>query len=322
MITNMKKFILFSFLALAMSLFCASCIHEGDLELEKVPTIDFKLSKVDGFQYSLTNITEGASNVKWAILSFVGSQKTVVCEGTGDTWTFTFPKVGVYWIQMTATYDGAEETIYVSKLIDKNSPIKLDDDSFDDWNSITRADFILKGKNISLPEEEREGKVAFIDGKFDYDGDFIYIFFRVQPGYTDVPMGPMDGGDDGNEFIAFIDADGDSGTTSSCMGDEGFEFGAEFNFWGGEGFACFIDTSEGWDEWSQSDKYGPAFKYGTSKEEGGYWCFEMAFDRAMLGATKQAFGLQLQITSDWDTCDYLVLDDMEDTAYFSLTSED
>ena len=322
MITNMKKFIIFSFIALTMSLFCASCIHKGDLELEPVPTIDFTLTKVEGYSYTLKNVTQGATNVSWAILSYETGSKVVVLQGSGDSFTFTFPKVGTYWIQMTATYNGREETIYTAKLIDKASVVKLDDDSFDDWNEVTRPDFQLRGRAINTPAESREGCIAFIDGKFDYDGDFVYFFVRVQPDYADAPMGPMDGGDDGNEFIIFINSDGDMTTTSDTQGDDGYEFLAEFNFWNGDGYSGFVDTSTGWDSLKESEKYEPAFKWGTSKEDGGYWCFEFGLDRVILGATKTAFGAQFQITSDWDTCDYLIDADGEVDMIFNLVSND
>ena len=164
---NMKKCFIFSFLALALSLVFASCAHKGDLNIEPVPQIDFSLDKVEGYTYTLSSLTKDATNVKWAILSFNGGQKSTVVEGSGDSFTFTFPAIGTYWIQMSATREGREETIYTSKLIDKASAIKLDDDSFDDWDSITREDFQLRGRWISTPEEDREGKNAFVDGKID-----------------------------------------------------------------------------------------------------------------------------------------------------------
>lgn len=322
---NMKKSVLYCFLALTLSLLCASCAHKGDLHIEPVPQIDFSLTKVEGYTYTLTNLTKDATNVKWAILSFKSGQKTVVLEGSGDSFTFTFPEIGTYWIQMSATREGREETIYTAKLIDKASAIRLDDDSFDDWDSITRADFQLRGRWISTPESEREGKNAFVDGKIDYDGDYVYLYFRVNPGYTDVPMGWMDGGDDGNEFIMFINSDGDLSTTGATQGGSyaGYEHGAEFGFWEGEGEAWFIDTSGGWDSVSDGEqaKLAPSVVFGTAKEVGGLWCFEMGLDRAILGITSSAFGLNFQITTDWDTCDYLIDPDNSKDMMFKLVVE-
>ena len=326
MIMNMKKSILYSLLALTLSLFCASCIHKGDLNIEPVPKIDFSLTKVDGYTYTLTNLTEGATNVKWAILSFKGSEKTVVLEGSGDSFTFTFPSIGTYWIQMSATREGHEETIYTAKLIDKASDIKLDDDSFDDWDGITRDDFQLRGRWISTPESEREGKNAFVDGKIDYDGDYVYLFFRVNPGYTEAPMVYMEDGDDANEFIMFINSDGDLTTTGATQGGsyKGYEHGAEFGFWEGEGYPGFIDTSEGWDGVSDGvqAKLEPSVVFGTAKEVDGLWCFEMGLNRAILGITTSAFGLNFQITSDWDTCDFLINSEGDTDMVFKLVVEE
>ena len=321
----MKKSILFSLLAWTLALLCASCAHKGDLNIEPVPKIDFSLDKVEGYTYTLTSLTKDATNVKWAILSFKNSQKTVVLEGSGDSFTFTFPEIGTYWIQMTATREGREETIYTAKLVDKASSVKLDDDSFDDWDGITRKDFQLRGRWISTPESEREGRNAFVDGKIDYDGDFVYLFFKVNPGYTDVPMGKMEDGDDGNEFIMFINADGDLATTGATQGGSyaGYEHGAEFGFWEGEGEAWFIDTSAGWDSVSDGEqaKLEPSVAFGTAKEVDGLWCFEMGLNRAILGITSSAFGLNFQITSDWDTCDYLIDSEGRKDMIFKLAIE-
>ena len=325
MIMNMKKCFIFSILALALSLVFASCAHKGDLNIEPVPQIDFSLDKVEGYTYTLTSLSKDATNVKWAILSFNGGQKSTVVEGSGDSFTFTFPSIGTYWIQMSATREGREETIYTSKLIDKASVIKLNDDSFDDWDSITREDFQLRGRWISTPEEDREGKNAFVDGKIDYDGDFVYLFFRVNPGYTDAPMGYMDGGDDGNEFIMFINADGDLGTSGATQGGSyaGYEHGAEFGFWEGEGEPWFIDTASGWSSVSDGEqaKLAPSVVFGTATEVDGLWCFEMGLNRAILGATTSQFGLQFQITAGWDTCDYLIDADGNTDMIFNLSVE-
>ena len=247
-------------------------------------------------------------------------------EGTGDSYTFTFPSIGTYWIQMTATRNGREETIYTAKLVDKASAIKLDDDSFDDWDSITREDFQLRGRWISTPEEDREGLNAFVDGKIDYDGDYVYLFFRVNPGYTEAPMGYMEDGDDGNEFIMFINADGDLSTSGPTQegGYDGYEHGAEFGFWEGEGEPWFINTAVGWDSVSDGEqaKLAPSVVFGTATEVDGLWCFEMGLNRAILGATGSQFGLQFQITSDWDTCDYLIDADGNTDMIFNLVVEE
>ena len=325
MIMNMKKCFIFSILALALSLVFASCAHKGDLNIEPVPQIDFSLDKVEGYTYTLTSLSKDATNVKWAILSFNGGQKSTVVEGSGDSFTFTFPSIGTYWIQMSATREGREETIYTSKLIDKASSIKLDDGTFDDWDSITREDFQLRGRWISTPESDREGKNAFVDGKIDYDGDYVYFFVRVNVGYTSEPMGRMDGGDDGNEFILFINSDGDTNTTGPTQGGSysGNEHGAEFTFWDGEGEAWFINTSDGWDGVSDGEqaKLGPSFVFGHTEEIDGMWCFEFGLNRAILGATTSSFGCTFQITAGWDTCDYLIDADGNTDMIFNLSVE-
>ena len=315
----MKK--IFTILSIAaLSILASSCVHKGDMNLDPIPDIDFELTCVDGFNYTLTNKTQGATNVSWEILSYASGSKEVVLSGSGDTWNFTFPKKGSYWIGMTATHNGYEQTIYTSKYVDKSSAVKLDDDSFDDWSAI---DVSMIGRNLNTPEADREGPCAFVNGKFDYDGENVYFYVVVDSNYDSRPMGLMPNGRGGNEFIILLNTDGDLSTTGSTQADEGYEYLVEFKFWEGDSEVCFVGTTDDYDGWdslsdAEQNTLCPSFKFGTTKKIGENYYFEFGLDRKILGITGDAFGCQYQITKSWDTCDYLWSNDKDTEIIFPL----
>lgn len=301
-----------------------SCVHMGDLNLDPIPDITFDLIHVSGNDYQLVNTTQGATNVSWEIIIFDSGSLQTVLSGTGDVYDFTFPAIGSYWIKMTATHSGWEQTIYTTKFVDKSSCIKLDDDSFDDWNGITTEAFKMYGRNVNTPEAEREGPCYMVEGNLDYDSDNIYMYVVVDSNDGRYKMGGMDGGDGGNEFIIFINADGDMGTTSPDQSSEGYEWLVEFKFWGDESEVGFVGTSDeygGWDGLKGGDALVPSFKFGTTKEIDGKYYFEFALDRHMLGITKSKFGCQMSLTQDWDTCDYLWDANQKVDMVFNLVAE-
>lgn len=318
----MKK--IFTILSvIALSIFASSCVHKGDLNLDPIPEIDFDLVKVDGYNYNLVNKTQGATNVSWSILSFNGSTPTEVLTGTGDTYNFTFPFIGSFWIKMTATYNGWEQTIYSTKFVDKEPLVKLDDDSFDDWNAVTADKFKMYGRNIRRPYDP-DLKLYMIEGKLDYDSDNIYLYVVVDSNDGKYKMGLMPGGKSSNEFYIKINADGDMSTNSKDQGDEGYEWFVEFKFWDGEIDGGFVGTSDeygGWDTLKESDAMMPAIKLGTTKEIDGKYYFEFALDRNMLGITSSAFGCNFYLGENWAECDWLTDIDMNEDMIFSLTQD-
>ena len=97
----------------------------------------------------------------------------------------------------------------------------------------------------------------------------------------------------------------------------------EFGFWEGEGEPWFINTADGWDSVSDGEqaKLAPSVVFGTATEVDGLWCFELGLNRAILGINSSSFGINFQITSDWDTCDYLIDPEGSKDMIFTLSVE-
>ena len=159
----MKKILLLLGVAAMFSLPTA-CVHKGDLELEPIPDISFTY-EINGLSYTFQSTTPGTTNVAWNVLG----QGT----GSGETFSFTFPKPGSYWVTMTGTYNGQEQSISTKLLVAKASVIKLDDNSVADWEGVTYPDFIFTGQ---------KGRGY---AKFDYDAKYLYFLYVLEegPGY-------------------------------------------------------------------------------------------------------------------------------------------
>ena len=126
-------------LAFTIIILFASCSKEGKYSLTSTPPLDFK-SYYNGLSVTFVNATQGASNVSWDF----GDKSTLA---TGDSLQHTYATIGNYVITMKATYQGKEYTFHTVLRVDKPSYIKLDDNSFADWNLVTYPDFQLAGKD-------------------------------------------------------------------------------------------------------------------------------------------------------------------------------
>ena len=82
----------------------SSCVHLGDLELEPVPDIAFTYTQNSGLEFTFTSSVEGTTNVGWEVIGIEGA------TATGDSFTYNFPEPGTYWVRMTVTYNGGEQT--------------------------------------------------------------------------------------------------------------------------------------------------------------------------------------------------------------------
>jgi hypothetical protein len=187
----MKYFIKFqTVLVLVSILFFVSCAKEGKYLLTETPPLDFK-SYYNGLEVTFVNATNGATNISWDF----GDQTASV---SGDSLVHTFATIGNYVITMKATYKGKEYTFHTVLRVDKPSHIKLDDNSFADWNLVTYPDFQLAGK------------AGMQKGKVDYDANNIYFFIEyVAPANADLNNGIMD---------IFMDVDNSSATGLTLKG--------------------------------------------------------------------------------------------------------
>lgn len=295
----MKK--IFTILSvIALSIFASSCVHKGDLNLEPVPEIDFTFECVEGANYNFTNITEGATNVSWSALSFASGSSQEVGSGSGDTWNFTFPGKGIFWVKMSATYKGIQQTIYYTVNISKSSVISLTDGTVDDWAGVTDPDFMLTAELSGYSVENR------CSGKFDYDANNLYFFFALN---SDLP-----GAGPGEAIINIrLDADDkkDTGMSTKKVGAEWYLEGA---LWGNEGWYTMYDSSSG--DTVESDM---VVNVGTCVEVGDMMYIEFGLDRAKYGVKGLSTSCFIKFyNEDWNDAIYIYGPDGKTPIHFAL----
>lgn len=175
----MKRIYPFFFISLAATLFFSSCKKENSK-----PSPDaFYAVSINGFTVSFDNKTTGAASYKW---DFGDGQ-----QSTDESPVHVYARKGKFVPTLYATSaDGitaeASTIIYISK----PSPIKLDDNSLSDWDTI-KHNMITGGA----------GSGNFIASKYDYDGENVYFYFEQHTAQSD-----------GNIYDLYIDADNNPAT--------------------------------------------------------------------------------------------------------------
>lgn len=288
----MKIFKSLSLIAVAVFAL-TSCIHKGDLGCDPVPDISFDYT-CDGLTLTFTSTTPGTTNVSWEV---VGQT-----QGTGDSFTYSFPTPGQYWIKMTGTYEGKEQTFAGKILVAKPSPVKLDDNSFADWDEVTYEDFQLtleyRNDYAALPNHSY--------GKFDYDANNIYFFFAIDDNLPKAGPG---------EAILNIRLDADdltgTGMSSKSLGCDWYLEGA---VWEPGGWISMYDCATG--DTVECDK---TLTVGTCKQENGMMYFEFAFNRKEYGINGSTIGVFAKFYHmDWDDAIYVYNYEGKTTFHLSL----
>ncbi len=247
----------------------SSCVREGDLDLDPVPDIAFEYT-CDGLTLTFTSVVPNTTDVKWEVVGLT--------QGAGDTFTYTFPKPGIYWIKMSGKYNGQEQVVAGKILVAKPSPVKLDDDSFADWDAVTYPDFMMEGSDgISY-------------AKFDYNADYVFFYVAMS---TAIPGCTADGA----IMNMRIDCDDLTGTGMSTKG-LGCDWYLEGNFWREE------DPWTDWYDCASGDTVyadGMPIEMGTYKNDGDMVYMEFALPRKKFGISGSSMGLFFKFyTEDWE----------------------
>lgn len=289
----LKTFALIAVAALALT----SCIHKGDLHCDPVPDIAFEYT-CDGLTLTFKSITPGTSNITWEI---VGQNAT----GQGETFSYAFPQPGNYWIKMTGTYAGQEQTFAGKILVAKPSNVKLHDDSFDDWDSVTDEDFqFTAALNTDLYPEDQYTNRCY--GKFDYDANYIYFFFALN---ADLPKaGP------GQAILNLrLDADDLTGTGMSNK-KLGCDWYLEGAIWGNEGWYSQYDCSTG--DTVESDMQ---IEIGTCKQVGDMMYMEIGYSRKDYKINGSSIGVFMKFYhEDWDNAIFIYSYEGKETFHLAL----
>ncbi|MFD0794892.1 PKD domain-containing protein [Mucilaginibacter litoreus] len=227
---------------------------------------------VDGAVATFKVTTEGVSDYKWDF-------------GDGTTSTekapmHTYPGKGKYVPTLTASVNGKSTESSTVLRIAKTSPVKINDNTLDDWATVTNSIQLGAGKGI------------FNAIKFDYDGNYIYVY------------GEMTGKKaDGVIFDFYIDSDNNpaTGLSTGTFTEGGYDILLEGQLLTA-GVDIFYHNSPDQTAFSFAQQsISDAYQVGTVKEEGGVVKFEMRIARGKLkGLTGQGARFGIQGTkSDW-----------------------
>jgi PKD repeat protein len=162
---NKQFFLILSF-ALAIGIIFTSC------KKDPVPIVGDALFTyvVDGYTVTFTNTSTVEGTYAWNF----GDSNT----STDENPVHTYAGKGEYTVGLTVTdANGDPHSISTKIAVDKASPVKLDDNSFSDWTTVTGAAF-----QVTLGDTSGVTKVA----KFDYDAEFIYSYVEFEGNVADV----------------------------------------------------------------------------------------------------------------------------------------
>ncbi|RVT96466.1 PKD domain-containing protein [Mucilaginibacter limnophilus] len=208
---------------------------------------------VEGYSVTFTTKTEGLSNVRWEF----GDGET----STETNPTHTYPGKGKYVPTLYASVNGKSVEASTVLRIAKTTPVKIDDNSVDDWASVTS----------SIPLGPKKG--VFNEVKMDFDGNYVYLYIDMNRKKSD-----------GDIFDIYLDSDNNTGTGYLTGGipDGGYDILMEGPFLTGN-VDIFYNTGTDQTAWSwQVQTIADAYTVGTVKEAGTNVKFEVRFDRGKL----------------------------------------
>ncbi|RQO65221.1 cell surface protein [Pedobacter sp. KBW06] len=229
---------------------------------------------VDGATATFSVKTDGVSNYQWDF----GDGKT----STEASPSHTYPGKGKYVPTLVALVKGKSVEASTVLQIAKVSPVKINDNSLDDWSAVT--------KNV-IPLGSKKGIFNLV--KLDYDGNYVYLYGEMSGKKADAVI-----------FDFFIDADNNSATgwLTGSFTDGGYDVLME-----GQLLTAGVDILYHTGA-NQSDFGGyklqsiaEAYTVGTVKEEGGLVKFEVRISRGKLKGltgTGMRIGIQV-IKNDW-----------------------
>lgn len=271
----------------------SSCVHLGDLELEPVPDIAFTYTQNSGLEFTFTSSVEGTTNVGWEVIGIEGA------TATGDSFTYNFPEPGTYWVRMTGTYNGGEQTFTGKIAVDWAATISFKDGSLDDWDLVTKPEYIFHGGDTDNYPTQAEP--ILVEGKFDYDANYIYVYASFDvTARADINV-------DSHRFDFYLDVDANTSTGNLDMGDRlGVEYIIQANFFNDEeGSFSVMDGT-----WETPDNAADLAQYiliGDKNVEGDIASIEFKVSRADFGITGTKVGIGLKIeNNEWTDFDALL----------------
>lgn len=286
---SIKLLLLYSLIAISICWF-VSCKKDNAL-----PSIDVIYTvNVDGLTATFTNQTKGVTTYKWDF----GDGTTSADQNPVHTYSTKGKYVPTLYVSTASgqTFEGS--TVL---RISKGSPVKLNDNSLADWDTLN-ANMIVSGPKGGI----------FRKVKFDYDGANIYFYIEMASKKSN-----------GDIFDFYIDPDNNAATglLTTLFPNGGYDVlmeGAMLDNW----FDVFYHTGDqnsfSFNQQSLSDYY----QIGTVIESGGILKFEGSISRTkIMGLTGKGLKIGIVATkSDWSAT-LGTAPDAETPAFFLDTSE-
>lgn len=285
-------------LKLLFSLFfptaCALCFFSCKKDKVQTPVDVIYTVNVDGLTATFTNQTKGVTTYKWDFGDGATSNE--------ENPVHTYASKGKY-VPTLYVSTGSGQTFEGSTVLrlSKGSPVKLDDNTLSDWDTLNN-NVITSGPKGGI----------FRKVKFDYDGANIYFYIEMASKKSN-----------GDIFDFYIDPDNNAGTglLTSLFPNGGFDVlmeGAMLDNW----FDVFYHTGDqnsfSFNQQTLSDYY----QIGTIVEAAGILKFEGSINRTKIqGLTGKGLKIGMVATkSDWSAT-LGTAPDSGSPAFFLDTSE-
>lgn len=228
---------------------------------------------VDGNSATFTVKTEGVTGAKWDF----GDGST----STDANPTHTYLGKGKYVPTLVASVNGKTAEASTVLRIAKTSPVKIDDNTLEDWAKVT--------KDV-IPLGARKG--IFNNVKLDYDGNYVYIYGEMTGKKSDAVI-----------FDIYMDSDNNpaTGLLTGTFTDGGYDILLEGQMLT-TGLDIFYHNSTDQNAFSFAPQsIAEAYTVGTVKDEGTMVKFEVRIARGKLkGLTGSGLRIALQaIKNDW-----------------------
>ncbi|WP_442587308.1 PKD domain-containing protein [Pedobacter sp. AW31-3R] len=255
------------FVLITIGTVLGSCKKE---ETPKLTDLLYELS-VEGNEVTFTTVTAGISAYNWDFGDGASStEANPVHEYAGK---------GKYVATLSATINGKVAEASTVIRIAKTTPVKIDDNTLSDWDNVT-TNVLTAGPNGGI----------FRSAKFDYDGNYIYIYAEMQSKRAN-----------GDIFDFYIDSDNSAATgLLSAYADGGFDILLEGQLLT-SGVDIFYHTGAQNSFSFAQQSISEAYQVGTVVETGNILKFEMRIARGKLkGLTGTGMRMGIMVTkSDW-----------------------
>lgn len=255
---------------LLLALGAVSCKKEES----KIEPDPFYSYDIEGFTVKFDNLSKNATSYKWDFGD--GS------SSTDESPTHTYPRKGKYVPTLTAVGQNGQSADASTVLyISKGSSVKLDDHSLSDWDTIA-YNVVIAGKNGG----------NFIKAKYDYDGNYVYIYFEQKAKQSD-----------GDIYDMYIDADNNplTGYTTGDIPGGGYEVLLEGTILGGWLDPYYHSGDQANFGGYAAQSLSEFYTVGDVEESNGVLRFEFGLKRSKIkGLTGQGMKIGVQVAAnDW-----------------------